>query len=533
MPTQYQLTTLDYAVLAAMFAMVGAIAWRCSKRTTTAEGYFLADRSAPGWVVGLSFIGASISSLCFLAFPAAAYQGNWGGIVPFLMMPVLAILADRVCLPLYRRLGIASGYEYLERRFGALTRLYGSTMFLLLQIGRMGLILVLLSIPLKLLTGLTPTQSIVLCGLFTTVYVVFGGLSAVLWIDMMQTLILAFGAVLCIGLICFDLPGGFNTVVALGLENGKFALPPWHIPGGSLLGDLSGLTLIVLILHGLSNQSLYYSADQNIVQRYLATRTSGQARLGLWIGSLGVVPLFCFFTFIGTCLFAYYAKFPDPVVANLSPDEVFPHFILTRVPSGFTGVIVAALLAAAMSSLDSNLSAVSMVFQIDIYRRLLVKHRSEAHYLRVAKLTTLVGGGVVTLGALALASVSTSTLLDLVFLVYAIFAGGLGGLFLLGMLSRRANATGVNIGIVASLAVSLYLVCSHFHWLLPSGLCSPTHPFLIGAFSNTALVVVGYFASLVFCRQSAAEEDGLTIWTSSGSGTEKLAEPSLRSESLS
>lgn len=533
MPTHYELTTLDYAVLAAMFAAVGAIAWRCSRRATTAEGYFLADRAAPGWVVGLSFVGASISSLAFLAFPAAAYQGNWGGIVPFLMMPVVAILADRVCLPLYRRVGIASGYEYLERRFGAITRLYGSTMFLLLQIGRMGLILVLLSIPLKLLTGLSPTQSIALCGLFTTVYVVFGGLSAVLWIDMMQTVILALGAVLCIGLICFDVPGGFSTVVTVGLENGKFALPPWQVSGGGLLTDLSSLTLIVLVLHGLSNQSLYYSADQNIVQRYLATRTIGQARLGLWIGSLGVVPLFCFFTFIGTALYAYYATIPDPVVATLSPDEVFPHFILSRVPAGLTGVIVAALLAAAMSSLDSNLSAVSMVFQIDIYRRLLVKHRSEKHYLRVAKLATLAGGGVVTLGALALASVPTRTLLDLVFLVYAIFAGGLGGVFLLGMLSRRANATGANLGIAASLVVSLYLICSHFGWLLPTALRSPTHPFLIGAFSNTALVIVGYLASLVFGVQDAAATDGLTIWTSSGPEADKLTGPTLRSESPS
>lgn len=532
MPTQYQLSLLDYVVLAAMFAGVGAIAWRCSKRVSTAEGYFLADRSAPGWVVGLSFIGASISSLSFLAFPAAAYQGNWGGIVPFLMMPVVAILADRVCLPLYRRLGIASGYEYLERRFGTLTRVYGSSMFLLLQAGRMGLILVLLAIPLKLLTGLTPTQSICLCGAVTTLYVVFGGLSAVLWIDMMQTFVLALGAVLCIGLICHELPEGISTVVDLGLRDGKFALPPIHISGGSLLGDYCQVTLLVLVLHGLSNQLLYYSADQNIVQRYLATRTNTQARIALWVGSLGVVPLFCFFTFIGTCLYAYYATVPDPRVSGLNPDEVFPHFILTRVPAGFTGIIIAALIAAATSALTSSLSAVSMVFQIDIYRRLLVKQQTEAHYLRVAKLTTLAGGGVVTLGALALASVPTRTLLDLVFLVYAIFAGGLGGLFLLGMLSRRANAVGANLGIGVSLAVSLYLVGSHFHWLVPPGLRWPTHPFLIGTLTNAALVTVGYGASLIFGDRKTAI-DGLTIWTSSSPRVDKLTGASLESESPS
>lgn len=511
----YHLSVFDYAILAAMFVGIAGIAWHCARRTATAEGYFLAGRSAPGWMVGLSFIGASISSLGFLAFPAAAYHGNWGGTVPFFMMPIIAIVADRVFLPLYRRLGINSGYEYLERRFGTFARLYGSAMFLLLQVGRMGLILVLLAIPLKLLTGMESPQVIVVCGLLMTLLVVFGGLSAVLWIDTLQTFTLAFGSLLCIGLICFDLPEGISTVLAVGCRDGKFALPSWQLSDGSLFANSSEPTLAVLVLYGLASQLLYYGADQNIVQRYLATRTTPQARIGLWVGSLGVLPLFGFFTFIGTGLYAYYTTLPDPVVATLRPDEVFPHFILTRVPAGFQGMIVAALVAAAISSLTSSLSAVSMVFQIDIYRRLLVTSGSDAHYLRVAKLATLVGGCLVTVNALTLASVPAQTLLELVFLVYAIFAGGLAGLFLLGMLSQRANSWGANLGIVVSLATSVYLTCSHFHWLLPTTVCRSPHPFLISACSNTALVVVGYLSSLLVTeRQDAAAIELLTIWPS-------------------
>jgi SSS family solute:Na+ symporter len=504
MTANYQLGALDYAVLAAMAAVVGAIAWRCARRTGTSDAFFLADRSAPGWMVGLSFIGASISSLGFLAFPAAAYRGNWGGIVPFVMMPVVAIFADRVCLPLYRRLGITSGYEYLEQRFGAPARLYGSLMFLLLQVGRMGLILVLLAIPLKLLTGMSPAQAIVLCGVMMTLFVTVGGLSAVIRIDMLQTFTLALGSLLCIGLICYELPGGLTSVFAQGWHAGKFALPAWHVPGGTLAGDFSELTLGVLVLYGLSSQLLYYSADQNIVQRYLATRTDGQARVGLWVGSLGVVPLFCFFTFIGTCLWAYYGARPDPVVSGLRPDEVFPHFILTRVPAGCKGIIIGALVAAGISSLTSSLSAIAMVFQVDIYRRLLVRAASDAHYLRVAKAATLLGGCLVTLNALALASVNTQTLLELVFLVYAIFAGGLAGLFLLAMLSRRANRPGVNTGITVSLLTSVYLTCSHFHWLLPDGWQWSPHPYLIATLSNAALFVVGYVVSLMFSSNKSA-----------------------------
>ena len=524
MSPTYRLAVADYAVLAGMFAVVGLIAWRCARRTATSDAYFLADRSAPGWMVGMSFIGASISSLGFLAFPAAAYRENWGGIVPFLMMPVVAILADRVFLPLYRRLGITSGYEYLERRFGRSARLYGSAMFLLLQIGRMGLILVLLAIPLKLLTGLSAAQVIALCGGLMTLFVFFGGLSAVIRIDMLQTFTLALGSLLCIGLICWELPGGLGAVFAQGWRESKFALPAWNVPGSSLLANSSQLTLGVLVLYGLSSQLLYYSADQNIVQRYLATRTTGQARVGLWVGSLGVVPLFGFFTFIGTCLYVYYAAFPDAVVSGLRPDEVFPHFILTKTPAGCKGIIIGALVAAGISSLTSSLSAIAMVFQVDVYRRLLAPGRSDAHYLRIGKLATIVGGVLVTLNALALARMPTPTLLDLVFLVYAIFAGGLAGLFLLAMLSRRANRLGANVGIVVSIVTSVYLTASHFHWLPASVSWSP-HPYLIGTASNAALIVVGYAASLLLPRpQDAATLDALTVWSAPASSS-AVSEP--------
>ncbi len=519
MPNDYALSHLDIAVLLGFLAAVVAITVRSARRAATTEAYFLAGRAAPGWVIGISFIGTSISSLSFLAFPAAAYQGNWAGLVPFLVIPFVAFLADRVCLPIYRRIGVASGYEYLERRFGAWVRLYGSAMFLLLQIGRMGLILVLLSLPMTLLTALSQENAIVVCGVFTTLYVLFGGLGAVLWTDVLQTVLLAFGAVFCIGLMCYELPEGLFSVFEIGGQAGKFAFPPWHVQDQSPLADFVQLTMVVLLLHGIFNQMLYYSADQNVIQRYLAAPSHREARKGLWIGSLGVVPMFVCFTFVGTCLYVYYTVQPDPRVATLSADAVFPHFILTQLPSGTVGLIVAALAAAAMSSLDSNLNALAMIFQIDIYRRYLVKRQPDKHYLRVAKLTTLIGGAVITLGALSLASVPVATLLDLMFLVYAIFAGGLAGLFLLGMLSRRASNAGVLVGITFSLAVSLYLTCSHFGWLLPESLRCPIHPYLIGAIGNSTLLITGYSASwLLLGRDAARNTEGLTVWSPSMDG---------------
>ena len=444
MPLIHTLGLADGAVLVAFFVVIVVITILTSRRATSTQGYFLANRSAQGWVLGLSFVSMSISSIGFLAFPAAAYEGNWGGLIPFLVMPLAAVVADRLFLPLYRRIHITSGYEYLERRFGAFARFYGSTMFLALQVGRVGLILVLMSLPLTLLTGMDQTHVIALCGLFTTTYVLFGGLATVLWTEVMQAIVLLVSLLFCIGLIFWQLPGGMGEVFSVGYAANKFAFPPWHIAGASPMTAFCQLTFVVLFLHGVFNQLLYYGADQNVIQRYLAAGSHRHARQGLWIGSFGVIPVFLVLMFLGTALFVYYQRFPDPAVEKLPPDQVFPYFILTRLPAGAVGLTIAGLLAAAMSTLVSNLNAISAVFQIDIYRRYLVVAQSDAHYLRAAKLITLAGGVIITLGALALAQASTKTLLDLVFLVYAIFAGGLAGLFLLGMVSRRANAAGAN-----------------------------------------------------------------------------------------
>ena len=506
----------DYAVLIAFAIIMAAISLVTARRATDTQAYFLAGRSARGWVVGLSFIGMAISSLAFLAFPAAAYRDDWGGLIPFLVMPLVAIVADRLFLPAYRRLNVTSGYEYLQMRFGPFVRLYGSTMFLLLQIGRVGLILVLLSLPLTLLTGIDQATGIVLCGTFITGYVLAGGLSTVLWMDAMQTLILALSSVVCVAVVAWQLPGGLAEVIAVGSEAGKFGFPSWRVAGGSALDSLCGLTFVVLLLHGTFNQMLFYGADQNVIQRYLAAGSHRAARQGLWIGSLGVVPLFTGFFFLGTCLFVFYQRFPEPVVEQLSPDQVFPYFILTQLPSGAVGLVIAGLLAAAVSSLDSNLNAISLVFQTDVYRPYLVRNRTDRHYLRAAKLIPLAAGGIMTGGALLLTLASTATLLELVFLVYAIFAGGLAALFLLGMLSRRANTAGVTVGIVVSVSVSLYLTASHFHWLVPASLRSPTHPFLIGAFSNTALLLFGYGASLLFGGAGGDRESDSCVPRSDG-----------------
>lgn len=486
----------DGAVLLAFFAAIVAITVLTARRSSNTQGYFLANRSAKGWVLGLSFISMSVSSISFLAFPAAAFAGNWGGLIPFVVMPLVAIVGDRLCLPLYRRINVTSGYEYLERRFGSFARFYGSSMFLLLQIGRVGLILVLVSLPLTLLTGFDQINVIIFCGVFATAYVLVGGLSTVLWTEVMQVCVLLVSLVFCICLIGWKLPGGFGEIFSVGYAASKFSFPPWHIAGESPMADFCQLTFGVLFIHGIFNQLLYYGADQNVIQRYLAAGSNRAARQGLWIGSFGVIPLFLTLMFLGTSLFVYFQRFPDPAVAKLPPDQVFPYFILTRLPPGMIGLAIAGLLSAAMSALVSNLNAISMVFQIDIYRRYLVPRRPDTHYLKVAKIITLVGGAVITLGAVALTHASTKTLLELVFLVYAIFAGGLAGLFMLGMLSKRANLVGATTGIAVSVVVSLYLTCSHFGWLLPESLRSPTHPYLIGAIANTALLLVGYLVSV-------------------------------------
>jgi len=459
--------TWDIVVLIAyLLGTLGLAVWS-SLRIKSTEGYFLGGRKLPGWAVGISILAAAISSITFLAYPGSAYEGNFSRVVPGLAFPVGAIIAIFIFVPFYRQVGFISAYTYFERRFGLWGRIYVCILFVLGQIWRVGLILYLLSLPLTIMfPQLDKTTLIIANGVFVAFYTAIGGLEAVVWTDVFQTFVLFLGGLAVILIVFLNVDGGALTVFSMGMANGKFSLFGQNVQSAfdfSLARD----TVLMLLLTGIIGSTQEFALDQNKIQRYCSTPTTRAARNATWTGAVGCIPAWLLFMFVGTCLWVFYQVYPERMSYEMLADEVFPYFLLTEMPQGFGGLVIAGLLAAAMSTLTSCISAMSLVTTEDIYKRLLVRGRDDNHYLKAAKIISALSGISMILVALALTKLRQETILEVAFIIGAMLGGGVGGLFFIGFCTKRANSFGGAVGIVLAVLATLgmtYIEAKAMFW---------------------------------------------------------------------
>ncbi len=424
-------------------------------RTKTTEGYFLGGRKMPGWAVGISMLGTAISSITFLAYPGSAYDGNYSRIVPGLALPIGAIVAIFLFVPFYRKTGFISAYTYFERRYGLWGRVYVCILFSLGQIWRMGLILYLLSMAVTSMHPAWDLKTVILMiGVFVTVYTVLGGIEAVIWTDVFQTIALILGGIAVIVVVFFSVDGGAGTVFRMGMESGKFSFVGQDAES---LFDISFArdTLIMLILIGTIGNIQEFALDQTKIQRYCAASTTAGARRATWTGGLGCIPVWLLFMFVGTCLWVFYQLHPDHMQREMLADEVFPYFILRELPNGLGGVVIAGVLAAAMSSIDSSMSGTTTVVTEDIYKRILVQGRDDPYYLKAAKVIAALSGVCMIVVAIGLTYLRQEAILDIAFIVGAMLAGGIGGLFFIGFFTIRANNFGAIVGVIFAVIATL------------------------------------------------------------------------------
>lgn len=494
---------LDLLVITSyLLGMVVVGAW-FSKKNKSTEEYFVGSRSFPGWAIGLSMLGTSISSVTFLAFPAAAFVLDWRQLVSNLMLPAVAVLAIIVFIPLFRRGKLTSAFEYLEERYGPAARLYGTLSFILLQLIRIAKVLFLISIPVSLLTGIQMHYVIIAVGVFIAFYTVAGGFDAVIWTDVVQAFVLWFGGLLCAFYIIWNLPQGLSQIVTVGVENSKFSVGPTHF-------SLTERTFWTVALLGIFNWLAFFSSDQNLVQRYVASKSDRDARRALTVFAVVAVPTWMFFFFLGTCLFVWYIEFPDPELANLEADQIFPYFILTTIPAGFAGLTIAGVLAAAMSSLDSSINAIATVTTVDFLRPYLMRGRDDRFYLRAARCIAVFTAAVMILGAILFSFIEKESMNDLSWIIASVFGGCLVGLFMVGFFTRRVDAFSAMTALVISILLNVYLAICLVGWL-PDYLSVPIHSYWVGIIVNLAFVVVAYGVSLF--RDAKGELRGLTVWT--------------------
>lgn len=567
-------TVLDWIVLATYFVATMSIGFYFWSRSRSTEGFTAAGRSLPGWVCGLSIFATYLSSISYLALPGKSFADNWNSFVFSLSIPIAAWIAVRWFLPYYRASGEVSAYALLEHRFGIWARLYAGVFYLLTQIARMGVVMYLMALPMAVIFGWDIRLIILVTGVSVTIYSFVGGIIAVIWADAIQALVLMAGAVICLGVMVFGVEGGPTEVIRVAAAQGKFSLGGFGagVSQGTVWFNAANATFLVVLLYGLFINLQNFGIDQSYIQRYIASRSDRDARKSLWLGAALYIPVSAVFFLIGTTLFVFYHSdqyghelaevkelvarqrlmqegvYP-PLAAGASDsaqaadyqrqlngqaaqlgetdigDRVFPHFIARHLPPGLTGLLIAAIFAAAMSTVSTSLNSSATLLMTDYYRRFVNRRASERQCLLALYAGTIVWGALGTGMALLLVKLTESAL-DIWWTLSGIFGGGMCGLFLLGMISRRAKNPAAVAGVIVGVLVILWMSFPKLiDFLLAQseggvahgwglalresahGWTSPFHSFMIPVVGTLAILLVGVLMSR-FPRGQGQPDEG-------------------------
>jgi len=488
---------VNYTILIVYLISLVGLGLYFWKREKSTDDFFKASGRIPWWASGLSIFGTQLSAITFMAIPAKTFASDWRYFMLNMTIVVVAPLIIYLFLPFFRRLNITTAYEYLEKRFNLLTRLIGSFMFISFQLSRIGIILFLPSIVLSVILGVDVHICIIVMAVLSITYTVLGGIEAVIWTDVLQVFVLLGGALLCLILIPFSIEGGVSSLINLAREGDKFFTFDFRF-------DLTTPTFWVVVFGGLASNLISYGSDQTVIQRYLTTKDEKSAAKGIWTNGILTIPATVIFFGIGTALFVFYKSYPqflNPIQDNT--DAIFPWYIVTQLPPGIAGLLIAAIFAAAMSSLDSSMNSVATAITTDFYRRF-NPTVDDSSCLRIARWITVIVG-LSGLGfALIMAGWDIQSLWDQLNTFIGLFVGGLGGLFILGIFCRRAHGIGAVIGLI---------VCSIVQFIVKE--MTPIS-FLLYSFTGMiSCVIVGYVSSLLISTKRKSIK-GLTIYTRIG-----------------
>jgi len=480
-----------------------------ARRNKSSESFFLAGRRLPGWLIGFSLMATIISSMTFLATPGFTYKADWRYMPTHFTYLIAATLALYLFMPFFRRSLVSSAYEYLELRFGLWARVYAGTGFILFQTCKAAIVLYAVSLPFQAMTGLSTPWFILIIGLLVGAYTIVGGFEAVVWADFIQALIMFAGAAICLPIIIYNIPGGFSELLEVAKADGKMYM-------GSFSMSLTERTFWVMMLNHIFWYSHLMCSDQMAVQRYVAAGTDQQARRSIWFSAYTVIPVWVYFTFLGTALYVLYKVVPDSGVDGLVPEQILPYFILTSLPVGLSGLVFAGIAAAAMSTTSSIVNSSAQILTTDFYRRLLVKDRPERHYLAAGRWFSFLIVALSIIIALVIHFVRSSALVDIQQMFITVLSGGLLGLFMIGFLTKRVDSLSALVATVitvVSVCIWLFLKSATGSTMFPELAKLVPDEFLINVISNIFIFGFAYLFAIVFKRTSRKKLDGLTMWT--------------------
>lgn len=469
---------INWMVLAIyLLAMLG-MGFYFMRKEKGADDFFKGGGRIPWWAAGISIYATMLSAITYMTIPAKAYTTDWTYYPMLWMILLISFPVIKYYLPYFRKLNVTSAYEVLEQRFNLATRLLASFLFCVFMIVRMAMVLYLPSLALTAVTGIDIYLCIVLMGLITIVYCTMGGVEAVIWGDVVQGLILVGGAIFAVIYLAVNTEGGVTGCIDIALENDKLRLFDWS-------NSWSQATWWVIIIGGLANNLISYTSDQTVIQRFMTTPDEKSAGRGILVNGLMSVFVSVAFYMIGTGLYTFYKTHPTELDVTMGQsDAIFPFFMMSQMPAGIAGMLIAAIFAATMSTISSNINSVSTAFSIDFWKRFRPS-TTDHQLLGVARWSSMLSGLIGLVLALFMATWNVQSFLDFFNSALGLLTSGLGGLFFMAVFMKRVKGYAALIGFVAGEAVVFWM-----------SECTDANLFLFGATGIVVSVIVAWLLSI-------------------------------------
>ena len=437
---------LNWTVLIVYFLGMLYLGGLFFKKGDHPDNFFKGGGRIPWWAASISIFATMFSAITYMSIPAKVYATDWTYYPIQFMMLFILYPVVKYYLPFFRRLNVTTAYAYLQCRFNYALRCMASLLFMAFMVARMALILFLPALALSAVADIDISLCILLMAVITIIYCTLGGIEAVIWADVIQGIILVGGAILAAIYLIWQTPGGFQGFVDIGMNDRKFVLFDWSL-------DYRSATFWVVILGGLANNLISYTSDQTIIQRYMTTKDERSAARSIVVNGVICVVVSIVFYLIGTGLYTGFSSLERP-------DAIFPFYVVTQLPAGVAGLLIAALFAATMSTISSNINSISTSFTIDIYQHIRPTRLSSKHILRVARWASFVSGIAGLLIALLMAQLKIQSLLDYFNIILGLLSGCIGGLFVMGIFFPTIGSKSATIGFVAGMLIVFYL---HFY----------------------------------------------------------------------
>jgi cyclically-permuted mutarotase family protein len=444
---------LNYIVLIVYFAGMLMLGFFFMKKGGDTEDFFKAGGRIPWWAAGISIFATTLSAITFIAIPAKSYAADWRMFSFNMTIILIAPIVIRYFLPFFRRFNFDTAYQYLDARFNRSVRWLASALFVFFMVSRISIVLFLPSLALNAVTGFSVYWAIVIMGVVTIIYCTSGGIEAVVWGDVIQGFILLAGAFTALVFMLAGVEGGLGGFLDITARHNKFHTFDFRF-------NFSQPVFWVVLLGGLANTLISYTSDQSVVQRYMTTKDEKATGRSIWLNGILSIPVTVVFFMLGTGLYAYYTSNPERMaIVNPNIDSVFPQFIVAQMPAGVAGLLIAAIFAAAMSTLSSNINSVAAVITSDFYKPISRKpHPATA--MRIARWSGIIVG-IFGIGmAIILATWNIASLWDQFNSFLGLLTGGLGALFIMGIFFKRISGPAALIGTIAGMIV-LLLIKNH------------------------------------------------------------------------